>query len=55
MIPARDAGRMLYTCGTPGCEVVGCLTTEPGLHCSICLSDLIGVYDTTGELVAQED
>lgn len=47
--------RTLWTCATPGCEVVGTFTTEPDLHCSMCLADLVGVYDATGKLVAQED
>lgn len=41
------SGQMLWTCMTPGCEVVGHFTDEPGF-CSICLRDLVGVYDTTG-------
>lgn len=40
---------MLWTCMTPGCEVVGHYTDEPGF-CSICLEDLVGVYDSTGEV-----
>lgn len=43
---------MLWTCDTPGCEVCGHFTDEPG-HCSICLRDLVGVYDATGELHAR--
>lgn len=43
---------MLWTCVTPGCEVVGYFTDEP-THCSICLADLVGVYDTTGTLVCE--
>jgi hypothetical protein len=41
--------RMFWTCMTPGCEVVGAFTNEP-TFCSICLCDLVGVYDTTGTL-----
>ena len=47
-MPDSDA-RVLYTCTTPGCEVVGHFTDEP-VHCSICLEDLTPVYDTTGEI-----
>lgn len=46
---SETEGRLLYTCTTPGCEVVGHFTDEP-IHCSICLNDLSVVYDTTGDL-----
>lgn len=42
---ARTTGGLEYA-STSG---VGHFTDEP-THCSICLEDLTGVYDTTGEL-----
>jgi hypothetical protein len=40
--------RMLWTCMTPRCEAVGQGFTDEPTFCSLCLSDLTGVYDMSG-------
>lgn len=47
--------RMLYTCATPGCEAAGQGFTDEPVHCSLCLRDLAGVYDTTGTLETEDE
>lgn len=47
--------RMLYTCATAGCSEAGRGFTDEPTFCSICLVDLVGVFDTTGTLWTDDE
>lgn len=47
--------RMLWTCGAPGCEAAGQGFTDEPSFCSLCLADLVGVFDTTDTLQTEEE
>jgi ribosomal protein L34E len=54
MAIVEGSAALVYTCTTPGCEVVGHFTDHPhNGFCAICDEPLTTIYDETGEIAAR--